>query len=208
MASSPPPVFSFTSHFSDDEFGQHGSPPTTHITDSTVDGSITTHPGSSASATQDHHSSSSPPPPRPHSPSQAPFHLDEGADIDFPWVSRDLNHSSSSQNLLFTPSPHLHALTHRASELNLSAHPSRHVHARKSHARTACFVHSLLQNGRSRSPSRQASSEDLARAAVGSFVDNISKGPERRDRWNRGMTKKELSDMALGVRELSKRLGM
>jgi hypothetical protein len=38
-------------------------------------------------------------------------------------------------------------------------------------------------------------------------LEVISKGPERRDRWNRGMTKKELSDMALGVRELSKRLG-
>ena len=36
----------------------------------------------------------------------------------------------------------------------------------------------------------------------------VIKGPERRDRWNRGMTKKELSDMALGVRELSKRLGI
>lgn len=39
------------------------------------------------------------------------------------------------------------------------------------------------------------------------MLEVISKGPERRDRWNRGMTKKELSDMALGVRELSKRLG-
>ena len=40
------------------------------------------------------------------------------------------------------------------------------------------------------------------------MLDVINKGPERRDRWNRGMTKKELSDMALGVRELSKRLGI
>lgn len=40
------------------------------------------------------------------------------------------------------------------------------------------------------------------------MLEVINKGPERRDRWNRGMTKKELSDMALGVRELSKRLGM
>jgi NAD+ kinase len=39
------------------------------------------------------------------------------------------------------------------------------------------------------------------------MLEVISKGPDRRDRWNRGMTKKELSDMALGVRELSKRLG-
>jgi len=40
------------------------------------------------------------------------------------------------------------------------------------------------------------------------MLDAINKGPEKRDRWNRGMTKKELSDMALGVRELSKRLGI
>ena len=39
------------------------------------------------------------------------------------------------------------------------------------------------------------------------MLEVINKGPERRDRWNRGMTKKELSDMALGVRELSRRLG-
>jgi hypothetical protein len=39
------------------------------------------------------------------------------------------------------------------------------------------------------------------------MLEVIGKGAERRDRWNRGMTKKELSDMALGVRELSKRLG-
>ena len=58
---------------------------------------------------------------------------------------------------------------------------------------------------RARSPSRTGSSDDLTR---GSMLEVISKGPERRDRWNRGMTKKELSDMALGVRELSKRLGM
>ena len=40
------------------------------------------------------------------------------------------------------------------------------------------------------------------------MLEVINKGPERRNRWNRGMTKKELSDMALGVRELSKRLGL
>ena len=40
------------------------------------------------------------------------------------------------------------------------------------------------------------------------MLEILSRGPERRDRWNRGMTKKELSDMALGVRELSKRLGI
>jgi hypothetical protein len=40
------------------------------------------------------------------------------------------------------------------------------------------------------------------------MLEVIGKGAERRDRWNRGMTKKELSDMALGVRELSKRLGI
>lgn len=55
-----------------------------------------------------------------------------------------------------------------------------------------------------RSLSRTGSSDDLTR---GSMLEVINKGPERRDRWNRGMTKKELSDMALGVRELSKRLG-
>jgi hypothetical protein len=62
-------------------------------------------------------------------------------------------------------------------------------------------VHSLLQNARSRSPSRGASTDDLTRGNI------IAKG-EKRDRWKGGMTKKELSDMALGVRELSKRLGL
>ena len=125
--------------------------------------------------------------------------------LDLPWVTRNLNHSSSSAALSTPTSP---GLTHRVSELNLSAHPSRHAHARKNQSKTACFVHSLLsQSGgvRGRSPSRTGSSDDLTR---GSMLEVISKGPDRRDRWNRGMTKKELSDMALGVRELSKRLGI
>jgi NAD+ kinase len=42
----------------------------------------------------------------------------------------------------------------------------------------------------------------------GTTLEVIHKGGERRrNRWSRGMTKKELSDMALGVRELSRRLG-
>lgn len=123
--------------------------------------------------------------------------------LDLPWVTRNVEHSSSSANLTAPSSP-VHALAHRVSELNLSAHPSRHPNSRKNQSRTACFVHSLLQNGRGRSPSRAGSSDELTR---GSMLEVISKGPERRDRWNRGMTKKELSDMALGVRELSKRLG-
>jgi hypothetical protein len=122
--------------------------------------------------------------------------------LDLPWVTRDLNHSASSAALT-TPSSPTRGLSHRVSELNLSAHPSRHAQARKNQSRTACFVHSLLQNNRARSPSRSGSTDDLR----GSMVE-VMKGPERRDRWNRGMTKKELSDMALGVRELSKRLGM
>jgi len=123
--------------------------------------------------------------------------------LDLPWITRDVNHSSSSANLSYGPSSHVGSLTHRVSELNLSAHPSRQLQSRKNQSRTACFVHSLLQNGRARSPSR-GSSDDLTRGSM----REITKGPERRDRWNRGMTKKELSDMALGVRELSKRLGM
>lgn len=121
--------------------------------------------------------------------------------LDLPWITRDIHHSSSTANL-HPSSPN--SLTHRVSELNLSAHPSRQLHSRKNQSRTACFVHSLLQNGRARSPSRSGSTDDLTR---GSMLEVI-KGPERRDRWNRGMTKKELSDMALGVRELSKRLGI
>ncbi len=121
--------------------------------------------------------------------------------LDLPWITRDINRSSSTANL-HPSSPN--SLTHRVSELNLSAHPSRHLHSRKNQSRTACFVHSLLQNGRAQGPSRSGSTDDLTR---GSMLEVI-KGPERRDRWNRGMTKKELSDMALGVRELSKRLGL
>src|SRR5277367_83374 len=155
-------------------------------------------------------SASSPPPTSPPtiSTSPAPNTFTDSLHthgLDLPWVTRDINHSSSSTALHHPNSP---GLTHRVSELNLSAHPSRHVHARKNQSRTACFVHSLLsQNGsvRARSPSRTGSSEDLTR---GSMLEVINKGSERRDRWNRGMTKKELSDMALGVRELSKRLGM
>ena len=126
--------------------------------------------------------------------------------LDLPWVTRDLYRSSSPGPLTGPNSPSQHGLPHRLSELNLSAHPSRHAHARKNQSRTACFVHSLLsQNGpRARSPTRTGSSDDLTR---GSILEVINKGPERRDRWNRGMTKKELSGMALGVRELSKRLG-
>lgn len=120
--------------------------------------------------------------------------------VDLPWVTRDLNVSTPLHTAPSSPS-----LTHRVSELNLSAHPSRHPYARKNQTKTACFVHSLLQNARARSPSRSGSTDDLTR---GSMLEVINKGPERRDRWNRGMTKKELSDMALGVRELSKRLGM
>lgn len=131
--------------------------------------------------------------------------------LELPWITRDLNHTNSSAALTTaatvpSSSPSgVSNLNHRVSELNLSAHPSRHAHARKNQSKTACFVHSLLQNGRARSPSRSGSTDDLTR---GSMLEVIGKGAERRDRWNRGMTKKELSDMALGVRELSKRLGI
>jgi len=126
--------------------------------------------------------------------------------LDLPWVTRDLSQSSTAA-LTRPSSPSHHSLSHRVSEINLSAHPSRYAYSRKTQARTSCFVHSLLtpQSGaRGRSLSRTGSSDDLTR---GSMLEVINKGPERRDRWNRGMTKKELSDMALGVRELSKRLG-
>ena len=148
-------------------------------------------------------SPTSPPPP---STTLNTFNDTHTHGLDLPWVTRHLNQSSTAA---FTPpsSPSHHSLSRRVSEINLSAHPSRHAHSRKIQARTACFVHSLLspQSGtRVRSLSRTGSSDDLTR---GSMLEVINKGPERRDRWNRGMTKKELSDMALGVRELSKRLG-
>ena len=142
------------------------------------------------------------PPPHDHSTPTNTFTDDVNTHgLDLPWVTRDL---SNSTTITVPSSPTMHGLTHRVSELNLSAHPSRLAYPRKHQTRTACFVHSLLQNGRGRSPSRRGSSDDLTR---GSMLEVINKGPERRDRWNRGMTKKELSDMALGVRELSKRLG-
>jgi hypothetical protein len=126
--------------------------------------------------------------------------------LDLPWVTRE-SKQSPTVTLTVPSSPSFHGLSHRVSELNLSAHPSRSSHSRKSQSRTACFIHSLLaqpSGAKGRSLSRTGSSDDLTR---GSTHEVINKGPERRDRWNRGMTKKELSDMALGVRELSKRLG-
>jgi hypothetical protein len=149
---------------------------------------------------------SSPTSPPPPSTTIHPINDTHTHSLDLPWVTRDLNQSSA---VALTPpsSPSHHSLSRRVSDINLSAHPSRHAHSRKNQARTACFVHSLLstQSGhKGRSLSRTGSSDDLTR---GSRVEALNKGPERRDRWNRGMTKKELSDMALGVRELSKRLG-
>jgi len=203
MASSPPPVFSFSASFGDDDGTNKHENHATSNSDTGRDGPV--YRFSSAPVSASVHDQPSSPPSHPEY-QQPTFTLDEHGDIDLPWITRDLNRSASSQNLYLAPtSPSVHSLTHRASDLNLSAHPSRHAHSRKNQSKTACFVHSLLQNGRARSPSRGGSSDELAR---GAFVDNMTRGPERRDRWNRGMTKKELSDMALGVRELSKRLGM
>jgi hypothetical protein len=150
--------------------------------------------------------------PLPHSSASDVFNDAHTHGLDLPWVVRDVTHSSSSANLrppptqrTTSPSPGGTSsdLEARVFELKLPVNPSRHVLSRRNQSKTACFVHSLLQNGRTRSLLR-GSSEDLTR---GSMLEVINKGPERRDRWNRGMTKKELSDMALGVRELSKRLG-
>jgi hypothetical protein len=122
--------------------------------------------------------------------------------FDLPWITHDLGNSASTSSM----SPdvaalHGHRLTRRLSDLNLSAHHAKHAHTRRTHTRPACFVHSLLQSTRSGSPSRAGSGDE------GSGLEVLTKGPKARDRWSRGMTKKELSDIALGVRELSKRLG-
>ena len=69
---------------------------------------------------------------------------------------------------------------------------------------TACFVHSLLEKKRS---SRQASDKNLQSINEDGKADKAAGISEHNATHSRLLTKRQLSDMAWGVRELSKRLG-
>ncbi|MCJ1480124.1 hypothetical protein MMC06_000278 [Schaereria dolodes] len=75
----------------------------------------------------------------------------------------------------------------------------------KRRSKTACFVHSLLENDRRRQGS--ISSNDLNDIVEDKKGDKVTTDDHEAATHSRLLTKGQLSDMALGVRELSKKLG-
>lgn len=79
--------------------------------------------------------------------------------------------------------------------------------AKKSEERrqdTACFVHSLLEKKRNPRHPKDKNLQDINEGTAGDKTAGLNKDNATHSRL---LTKRQLSDMAWGVRELSKRLG-
>ncbi|KAL8763198.1 MAG: hypothetical protein Q9184_000915 [Pyrenodesmia sp. 2 TL-2023] len=89
----------------------------------------------------------------------------------------------------------------RKSSLVSSENPKLAEQAARKQATTSCFVHQLLENTKQSRNSQPALSH--------SEDHNLDKASEPQDQvvHSRLLTKRQLSDMAIGVRELSKKLG-
>ena len=73
----------------------------------------------------------------------------------------------------------------------------------RQHETTACFIHSLLED-----PRRSGNVAGYLEKASSSTDENdIAKEIQRTNAHSRFLTKKQLAEMAWGVRELSKHLG-
>lgn len=88
----------------------------------------------------------------------------------------------------------------RRSSLVSSGNPSLAQQAAKTRESTSCFVHQLLEKTKSQKGQPLVSSNQDR---------NLDKASEFRDQnvHSRLLTKRQLSEMAMGVRELSKKLG-
>ena len=69
---------------------------------------------------------------------------------------------------------------------------------------TACFVHHLLERERKTRNAKGSNLQEINEDTLGDKRDGPDHGPATHSRL---LTKKQLSEMAWGVRELSKRLG-
>ncbi len=89
----------------------------------------------------------------------------------------------------------------RKSSLVSAENPKLAEQAAREKSTTSCFVHQLLENTKQSRTGQPALS----------YSDdcNLDKAPEPRDQniHSRLLTKRQLSEMAIGVRELSKKLG-
>ncbi len=72
---------------------------------------------------------------------------------------------------------------------------------------TACFVHSLLEKQRKPQHPRERSLQNINEDYINTKKDGATTPINDHATRSRLLTKRQLSDMALGVRELSKRLG-
>lgn len=72
---------------------------------------------------------------------------------------------------------------------------------------TACFVHSLLEKQRKSRQPKERILQNINEDNNGTTVDKVPVATNDHATRSRLLTKRQLSDMALGVRELSKKLG-
>lgn len=72
---------------------------------------------------------------------------------------------------------------------------------------TACFVHSLLEKQRKSRHPKERNLQNINEDSIDTKVDKAPAATNDHATRSRLLTKRQLSDMALGVRELSKRLG-
>jgi len=87
----------------------------------------------------------------------------------------------------------------RKSSLVSSQHPERPLHRR---AKTSCFVHSLLEEQKYNG----ATTPNPSGIEQNRKADKDPPGTPEPGTQSRLLTKKQLSDMAYGIRELAKRL--
>lgn len=95
-----------------------------------------------------------------------------------------------------------HGAQRRRASLTPGSKQSRPKNNRQT---TSCFVHSLLEARSKYNPSTATPDDDLHKPADKNNQADASQGPQHTQ--SRLLTKKQLSDMAFGIRELSKKLG-
>ena len=99
-----------------------------------------------------------------------------------------------------------HSRNRRKSSIVLDQAPKLTQRQQEMRKNAACFVHSLLESSSQRgTKSRLGNIEEGEKLGVSNGV--VSPTDEGRATQSRLLTKKQLSDMAMGVRDLSKKLG-
>ena len=95
----------------------------------------------------------------------------------------------------------------RRASMAHEANPTRPSHKRQ---KTGCFVHSLLESkvkAGHYTPNQEGLSQGQPSDKEHPMLEKTDAEPNEHHRHSRLLTKKQLSDMAVGIRELSKKLG-